>query len=154
VLAGVALQTIVPTVRVLASLSALGLPSRLALEQTVGYLTICALSYMSARLALILPHISIGGRLEWRAAWQDSRGHFWAIAYVACLASIFPNYILEKGLMFAIGQHFFSTEVAPILHAGLRTLTTAATAAYCGWLYRCYSNELRRSLYTPSLPQA
>lgn len=106
--------------------------------------------FLAVRISLLFPALSIGSRIALRAAWHDSRGHFWslvgvpfvavlpliALAIVALIvvgvAGVTPAMIASPArlLLLSVGQ-----SVANIVFA----LITAAAQA---WLYLRYAERL------------
>ncbi|SDD78431.1 hypothetical protein [Paraburkholderia lycopersici] len=106
--------------------------------------------FVSVRLSLLFPALSIGSPIAFGAAWRDSRGHFWnlfGVTFVAALpvavgglliligmglAGVSPQIVQKPGWLtaLAIGQ-----SVGNIVFA---LLTSAALA----WLYRRYAETL------------
>jgi hypothetical protein len=106
--------------------------------------------YVAVRVSLLFPSLSLGNRIALRAAWHDSRGHFWAligVPFVAVLpliavgivvlivigvAGVTPASLASPArlLLLAVGQ-----SVGNLLFA----LITAAAQA---WLYRRHAERL------------
>jgi len=111
---------------------------------TLAVLVVCGVSFVSARLSLLFPHTAAGGRIQWRAAWEDTRGHFWFISTAAVLA-ILPivgiatvlTVIAEMlGTAGAIG----SLTLGLMVVQSVGTLLYTATGATCSvWLYRKFA---------------
>jgi hypothetical protein len=119
-----------------------------AAAATLGVLAVCGMSYVSARLALLFPHTAAGGRLQWRAAWEDSRGHFWAISTTAVVA-ILPIVAIATVFtviaeMLATAGSIGSLTVGLLVVQSVVTLLYTATTATCSvWLYRRFGAVLR-----------
>jgi hypothetical protein len=121
--------------------------SSYAAAATLAVLAICGMSYVSARLALLFPHTASGGLLQWRAAWRDSRSHFWTISTTAVMV-ILP--VMAVSTVFAVILELMGTDASTgALSYGLlivqsaATLFYAATTATCSvWLYRRFAAEL------------
>ncbi|CAG9272746.1 conserved membrane hypothetical protein [Paraburkholderia unamae] len=108
--------------------------------------------FVAVRLSLLFPALSIGSRIDFRAAWRDSHGHFWslfgvtlvaALPIAVCgivvligmgLAGVSPEIVQKPGWLtaLAIGQ-----SVANVVFA---LVTTTALA----WLYRRYADTLTK----------
>lgn len=115
--------------------------STYALTLTVAVLALCGASYVSARLALLFPFVAAGGRMRWRAAWKDSRGHFWFIS-MATLVTLLPV-LASAVVLAAVAQLAMPTGASDDLSIPLLVLQTlvtllyTATTATCSvWLYR------------------
>jgi hypothetical protein len=116
----------------------------MAATATLAVLVVCGVSFVSARLSLLFPHTAAGGRIQWRAAWEDTRGHFWFISTAAVLA-ILPivgiatvlTVIAEMlGTAGAIG----SLTLGLMVVQSVGTLLYTATGATCSvWLYRKFA---------------
>ena len=122
-----------------------------AAAATLGVLAVCGMSYVSARLALLFPHTAAGGRLQWRSAWEDSRGHFWAISTTAVVA-ILPIVAIATVFtviaeMLATAGSIGSLTVGLLIVQSVVTLLYTATTATCSvWLYRRFGAVLRAEL--------
>jgi hypothetical protein len=130
-----------------------GLPTgtSMAAGATLAILAACGVSYVSARLALLFPHTAAGGQLQWRAAWEDSRGHFWAIASTAVVA-ILPIVTVALVIAMVVGMlatpdSIDSMTFGLLVMQSIVTLLYTATTATCSvWLYKKYGTILRASL--------
>ncbi|CAM2168650.1 Glycerophosphoryl diester phosphodiesterase membrane domain-containing protein [Paraburkholderia sacchari] len=106
--------------------------------------------FIGVRLSLLYPSLAIGGRFAPGAAWRDSRGHFWSVLGVSCVAAL-P--LLACGVLALIGLG--AAGVTPedvktpawitvlaigqsVVNVTFALLTSTALA----WLYRRYANEL------------
>lgn len=106
--------------------------------------------FVAVRVSLLFPALATGGRIDLRAAWHDSRGHFWSLfgvpfvavlPLIACaivalivvgVTGITPASLASPArlLLLAVGQ-----SAANIVFA---LITSAALA----WLYRRYADRL------------
>lgn len=119
-----------------------------AVAATAAVLAVCGVSYVTARLALLFPFVAAGGGLQWRGAWQDTRGHFWAISTTA-VAAILP--VLAVAVVFAIVAEALATTSSlgdmswpMVIVQSVVTLFYTATTATCSvWLYRRYATVLK-----------
>jgi len=125
-------------------LAGLSSGTSMAAAATLAVLVVCGVSYVSARLSLLFPHTAAGGRIQWRAAWEDTRGHFWFITTAAVLA-ILPIVGIATVLT-VIAEMLATTGSAGSLTMGLMivqsvgTLLYTATGATCSvWLYRKFA---------------
>jgi hypothetical protein len=129
-------------------LSGLSSGTSMAAAATLAVLVICGVSYVSARLSLLFPHTAAGGRIQWRAAWEDTRGHFWFITTAAVLA-ILPIIAIATVLtmiaeMLATGGSIGSLTMGLMLVQSVGTVLYTATGATCSvWLYKKYGAILR-----------
>ncbi|SAK44484.1 hypothetical protein AWB79_00831 [Caballeronia hypogeia] len=106
---------------------------------------VCASCFIVIRLSLLHAGIALSQKLEFRAAWRDSRGHFWsmfavmfatflalfALTYISAFLAIFAGVMLgDKSAFLSIVNGFFLP---------LAAVQGASTATI---LYRRYANEL------------
>jgi hypothetical protein len=123
----------------------------MAAAATLAVLAVCGMSYVSARLALLFPHTAAGGRLQWRAAWEDSRGHFWAIATTAVVAilpvvAIATVFTVIAELLARAGSIGSVTVGLLVVQSAVTLLYTATTATCSVWLYRRFGALLKAQL--------
>jgi hypothetical protein len=45
----------------------------------LGLIAACAFFFIFIRQTVLYCHVAVGGRVGWRIAWSDTRGHFWTI---------------------------------------------------------------------------
>jgi hypothetical protein len=124
--------------------------SSLLLIVVTALFAAAVLIYISARLCLLLCHVAIGGSARWRAAWRDTRGHFWSIwgtHFVVALplsVVLIVCYRLAPPVLRAIGGNsttwFFG--IVPAVGMTVLILVNVSSSA---WLYRRYANEIRES---------
>jgi hypothetical protein len=128
-------------------LAGLSSGTSMAAAATLAVLAVCGVSYVSARLALLFPHTAAGGRLQWRAAWEATRGHFWVITTTA-LVAILPIVAIATVLsiiaeMLVAASSIGSLTVGLLVVQSVATLLYTATAATCSvWLYRKFGADL------------
>ncbi len=103
--------------------------------------------FVLTRLSLVYPAISLGSRVDLRAAWNDSRGHVWSIFGVG-MVSYLPLIIVSVifGIVVgmthsALGQHP-SLAVTTIGQTLFSAVFIVLAAASMSWLYRRYASEL------------
>jgi hypothetical protein len=133
---------------ILMRLAGMSTGTSMAATATLAVLALCGMSYVSGRLALLFPHTAAGGRLAWRAAWEDSRGNFWAIASTAVVA-ILP--IVAIATVFTVVTEMLVTAastdsltVGLLVVQSIVTLLYTATTATCSvWLYRKFGAVLK-----------
>jgi hypothetical protein len=123
----------------------------MAAAATLAVLAVCGMSYVSARLALLFPHTAAGGRLQWRAAWEDSRGHFWAIATTAVVAilpvvAIATVFTVIAEMLARAGSIGSVTVGLLVVQSAVTLLYTATTATCSVWLYRRFGALLKAQL--------
>lgn len=103
---------------------------------------------IGVRLSLVFAHIAIGHEIQWRAAWQDSRGHFWSITLtylVAMLPLIAVALVLAVVYLLAVQHMISAAHHAQLIALGVAVWTYAASslhAACSAWLYRRYAMRL------------
>jgi hypothetical protein len=125
--------------------------SSYAASATLAVLALCGMSYIWARLSLLFPHTAVGGQLQWRAAWNDSRSHFWMIATTAVVV-ILP--VMAVSTVISVMAELMGTvdSLGAITYGVLiiqsaATLLYASTTATCSvWLYRRYAAQLVRTV--------
>jgi hypothetical protein len=125
--------------------------SSYAASATLAVLALCGMSYIWARLTLLFPHTAVGGQLQWRAAWNDSRSHFWMIATTAVVV-ILP--VMAVSTVISVMAELMGTvdSLGAITYGVLiiqsaATLLYASTTATCSvWLYRRYAAQLVRTV--------
>ncbi|WP_322102910.1 hypothetical protein [Paraburkholderia sp. J41] len=107
--------------------------------------------FVAVRFSLLFPSIAAGGPIAFRAAWRDSRGHFWSLFGVVFVAAL-P--IAIAGLVILLGMGLAGVSPAIVQTPGWFTalaigqsignivfalITTTALA----WLYRRYGDALK-----------
>jgi hypothetical protein len=111
--------------------------------------------FIAMRLCLLYPAIALGTRLKLRAAWNDSRGHFWSMWAVSFVASLLPMLVLFVPVLIVTVRHAKAgdTDSASGFAIGLAlsdaffsALFVVLAAAAMSWLYRRYANQLRDTL--------
>lgn len=106
--------------------------------------------FVGVRLSLLYPSLAIGGRFALGAAWRDSRGHFWSVLGVSCVAAL-P--LLACGVVALIGLGIAGVTpesvqtpawvtVLAIGQSAVNVVFALLTSAALAWLYRRYANEL------------
>ena len=120
----------------------------MAAAATLAVLVVCGVSYVSARLALLFPHTAVGGRIQWRAAWEDTRGHFWFITTAALLAILpvvgIATVLTVVAEMLATAGSIGSLTMGLMVVQSVGTLLYTATGATCSVsLYRKFAAILR-----------
>jgi hypothetical protein len=129
-------------------LAGLSSGTSMAAAATLAVLVVCGVSYVSARLALLFPHTAVGGRIQWRAAWEDTRGHFWFITTAALLAILpvvgIATVLTVVAEMLATAGSIGSLTMGLMVVQSVGTLLYTATGATCSvWLYRKFAAILR-----------
>lgn len=123
--------------------------SSYAASATLAVLALCGMSYVWARLSLLFPHTASGGQLQWRAAWSDSRSHFWMIATTAVVV-ILPvmavsTVISVMAELMGAADSGGAVTYGVLIIQSAATLLYAATTATCSvWLYRRFAAQLVR----------
>ncbi|MFL9870041.1 hypothetical protein [Paraburkholderia megapolitana] len=106
---------------------------------------------VSIRLSVLLCHVATGGRVLWRAAWRDTRGHVWKIALTYLLTGlpmfvILIVYAVFKGVSIAILLGYGigdSILVCLSVVEALWVLFAIALGAACSaWVYRRFASTL------------
>jgi hypothetical protein len=113
----------------------------------VAMLVFLAYLFAMVRLSLLYPAISLGSRLTLRAAWKDSRGHFWNILGVVSVAYL-PLMIIWIIALVVLGPKMLMTSLqgaSTVFAIGLAFVNAVfivLAASAMSWLYRRYANEL------------
>lgn len=129
-------------------LAGLSSGTSVAATATLAVLVVCGVSYVSARLSLLFPHTAAGGRIQWRAAWEDTRGHFWFITTAALLAILpivgIATVLTVVAEMLAAAGSIGSLTLGLMIVQSVGTLLYTATGATCSvWLYRKFAAILK-----------
>ena len=106
--------------------------------------------FICVRLCLLYPSLAIGGRFALGAAWHDSRGHFWSVLGVSCVAAL-PLLVCGVAALIGLGIAGVTPETVqtPAWFTALAIGQSAVNIAFAlltstalAWLYRRYANEL------------
>lgn len=106
--------------------------------------------YVAVRISLLFPSLSLGNPIQLRAAWHDSRGHFWSLFGVPFVA-VLPLVACAIVALIAVGAAgitpaMLDTPVRLLVLAagqGLANLVFALfTASAQAWLYRRHADQL------------
>ncbi|RKP49337.1 hypothetical protein D7S89_11245 [Trinickia fusca] len=103
---------------------------------------------VGVRASLVFTHIAIGNTIQWRAAWQDSRGHFWSITLtylIAMLPLIAVALVFVAGYELALRDMIGAAYQAQLIALGAAVwmyATCSLHAACSAWLYRRYAVQL------------
>jgi hypothetical protein len=112
---------------------------------------VCALWIFAAvRISLLFPSLAIGNPIDLRAAWHDSRGHFWSlvgVSFVAVLPLIACGIVvlIVFGLAGITPAQFSSPALLLLLAAGqgvANIVFALITTTSQSWLYRRYADRL------------
>jgi hypothetical protein len=122
----------------------------------LGFVVAVVWIYIAVRLSLLFPSLSLGNPVALRAAWHDSRGHFWSLLGVP-LVTVLPLVACAIVALIAIGV----AGITPaMLDSPVRLLVLAAGQALANivfalltctaqaWLYRRHADKL------PAPPEA
>ncbi|AJF00157.1 hypothetical protein [Pandoraea apista] len=119
-----------------------------ALLGTFFVLLMCALLFVLIRVSLIFPQIGAGRSKRWRAAWQDSRGHFW-VMFGTTIGTILPLIVagVIMAILFAVVLHFIPAATTVvlgtlILQTVLSIAWVAVATSVSGWLYHRFADHL------------
>ncbi|RKE39348.1 hypothetical protein B0G76_5754 [Paraburkholderia sp. BL23I1N1] len=116
-------------------------PATLLLSFAVGL-------FIAVRLSLLFPALSLGSRFALKAAWRDSRKHFWQIGGMMFFVSA-PLMVIGIAAALALkplleGLH--PVQQLMLIAAGqafLSTLFSVLSAVTLSWLYARFAGELR-----------
>jgi len=116
----------------------------------VYLLALCLIIFVWTRLSLLFPHTAAGGKIRWRSAWQDTRGHFWVMIATFGLTTL-PIMIVSVVLAYVRLYALRQLDVSGLTYDISTFLSTAATvlsmvtAATCSaWVYRRFAAELQQ----------
>lgn len=146
VASAVALVAFVQSVSTIMLAAEIDQAGKLATIQTAKILMICGCAYFFARSSLVFPHIAVGGYVDWRTAWRDTRGNFWKIACIEIIAVQSPTYILDTQVIPFIHSHFTMLVFLLLSQATAKVLVISLSANCLAWLYRCFAREIRSSV--------
>jgi hypothetical protein len=112
----------------------------------ISMLVILAYMFVMIRLSLLYPALSLGSRLTLRAAWTDSRGHFWSMVGI-WMAAYVPLLIVWIVVLEVFGRRMLiaGTQGSTAFAIGLafvNALFMVLAASVLSWLYRRYANQL------------
>jgi hypothetical protein len=122
----------------------------------LGFVVAVVWIYIAVRISLIFPSLSVGNPIALRAAWHDSRGHFWSLFGVPFVA-VLPLVACAIVALLAIGvagitPAMLDTPVRLLVLAAGQALANIVfalfTAAAQAWLYRRHAERL------PAPPEA
>ncbi|SIO72644.1 hypothetical protein SAMN05444172_9118 [Burkholderia sp. GAS332] len=113
-----------------------------AFIQTVTPLLRILLAYVTARSALLFPHIASGGKIEWRAAWRDTHGNFIAIAFIYGAASTLPSYIVENTIIQYISSARMDFSLVFPAQAGIKFILNLLGVSALAWIYLKFANKV------------
>ncbi|AJP57801.1 hypothetical protein UC34_14050 [Pandoraea vervacti] len=119
-----------------------------ALAMTLLVLLLCLAIFVAIRLSLILAQVGAGRSKRWRAAWQDTRGHFWSIfgtglaIAVPIIVGALVMLVLVELLVRMTGSTTVLVLAALILQAIISVVWMAVICAGNGWIYHRYANRL------------
>lgn len=103
--------------------------------------------FVVVRLCLVFPAIALGGPVALRAAWHDSRGHFWSITGITGVAAL-PLVAFDIVLAVlvsataAIPEATWLRPVSAIVQGVSNAIFVVLTASALSWVYRRYADEL------------
>jgi hypothetical protein len=106
--------------------------------------------YLLVRLSLLVPAIALGSGFEWKAAWNDSRGHFWSMFGVTVCAYLpLVAVILATALAFVLTAEDRAVTlpvlaVVAVVRGVFTVLWLVLAASTLSWLYRRHAKELPR----------
>ena len=110
---------------------------------------VCAALFMFVRLSLLFCHVATGGRICWRAAWDDTHGHFWNMSLTHVVAAL-PMFGVGLVLLIVenIALSIAGLEGAPALLAfgnAFWSVVGGMLGSACSvWLYRRYAERMLR----------
>jgi hypothetical protein len=109
--------------------------------------------YVFVRLGLLYPALSLGAPISLRAAWNDSRGHFWSMWRVGFVVTLPLWIVAVVGIIFSAlrrphvpGSHGQTSPSYAIGMALVGTLFVVLAGAASAWLYQRYAKQLRNEV--------
>ncbi|MFP6560864.1 hypothetical protein WJ542_21560 [Paraburkholderia sp. B3] len=110
----------------------------------LGFLVGVVWIYIAVRLSLLFPSLSLGNPIALRAAWHDSRGHFWSLLGVPFVA-VLPLALIAIGAV-GITPAMLDSPARLLVLAASQSLANIVfvllTAAAQAWLYRRHAERL------------
>ncbi len=102
--------------------------------------------FVIIRLSLLYPAIALGSRIALRAAWQDSRGHFWYIFGVGMITYL-PLLLVWIVAMEVGGKTLLVASIEGSLAITIamafgNTVFLVLSASVMSWVYRRHANAL------------
>lgn len=147
---GVGVGVVWAVVLVVAALAMRGVAqgASYAVISTVLTLLLCAMLFVFVRVSLIFPQIAVGRSKRWRAAWDDSRGHFWVMfgtAFVTMLPLLVAGVILT--IVFGAIMQLMPSATTLVLgtliiQTVLAVVWISVGAGVHGWIYLRYADKL------------
>jgi hypothetical protein len=148
---GLAVVMIVVTVVVAVVLGMIVIPTMMHSMREAGFaflvlFMVVVYLYTACRLCLIYPAVSLGSQLTLRAAWKDSRGHFWSILGVGFVAHL-PLTLIWMITFAVIGARELVSSsqdsvALAVVFGFINTVFIGLAASVLSWLYRRYANAL------------
>jgi hypothetical protein len=111
--------------------------------QTLLTLRLIAVAYVFARGALLFPHVALGGRMNWQAAWFDTHGQALRVACIYGIGSLIPGYLLTQLFLPLLHQSFASASLDLFAEALVRLFMWTLSSATLAWIYRKYARTIR-----------
>ncbi|VVE10419.1 hypothetical protein [Pandoraea terrigena] len=115
---------------------------------TFCVLLLCALLYVLIRVSLIFAQIGAGRSKRWRAAWQDSRGHFWTMlgTTVGTVLPLIVVGVVVTSMFVALLRAMPAAKTVALGMLALQTVLSvigiAVSTGASAWLYRRFANQL------------
>jgi hypothetical protein len=112
-----------------------------------GVIALCLVTFVATRLSLLFCHVAIGRAIRWRAAWHDTRGHFWLI-FVSHFLTIAPlnAFVIVVSTIDHVSFETTNRRAIPYLLAVGTSLCSSAgliVSATCAcWLYQRLARTL------------
>lgn len=116
-----------------------------ALWMLAGIVIGLVCGFVGVRFSLLFCHAAIGGRIAWRAAWHDTRSHFWSISMTQLVTSLplIGAVIVVIVGVFLYGRTGGNFAYAKVVGDACWTYVgTCVSAACSGWLYRRYAHRI------------
>ncbi|WP_322013808.1 hypothetical protein [Paraburkholderia sp. J12] len=109
----------------------------------LGVIVGVAWIYVAVRISLLFPSLALGNRIDLRAAWHDSHGHFWALFGVIFVA-VLPLVVIGFLVLLFIGL----AGITPVaVHSPGRLLLLAAGQSLASLIFSLVASSAQAWLY-------
>lgn len=132
----------VPLASAVAKNTGLNGSSESAFMQTIIIFLKILLNYVMARSVLLFPHIALGGEIEWAAAWRDTAGHFFVIAFIYGTISTLPSYIISNLMIRYISSVEMNIYFVFPLQAGIKLFLVMLGNSALAWIYLKFARKI------------
>jgi hypothetical protein len=149
VVAAISALAVVLTVQSALQASGMQAVNSIAAVQTLRILLLVGICYLCARSALIFPLIALGGRIQVRAAWRDTRGQVLRVACIYGIGSMLPSDLLLAELVLPLLHRSLNSAGVDLFSEAVSKLATwALGAATLAWIYKRFARGTRLAAST------